>query len=43
VVQDFVPEGPGEVALVRDNVILILEQNANGWWKGDVNGKVLKV
>ncbi|KAL1933357.1 hypothetical protein VTP01DRAFT_7447 [Rhizomucor pusillus] len=40
VLQDYEPQDPEELALWKDGIVTVLDQNvADGWWKGDLNGK----
>jgi hypothetical protein len=40
VLQDYAAQEPEELSLWENGVVTILDQHvADGWWKGDLNGK----
>ncbi|KAI8638634.1 SH3 domain-containing protein [Parasitella parasitica] len=40
VIQDYLAHAPEELSLEKNRVVAVLDQNvAEGWWKGDLNGK----
>ncbi|KAI8337010.1 SH3 domain-containing protein [Chlamydoabsidia padenii] len=40
VLQDYAAQDPEELSLWKNGVVIILDQSvAEGWWKGDLNGK----
>ncbi|KAI8143851.1 SH3 domain-containing protein [Fennellomyces sp. T-0311] len=41
VIRDYEPQNPDELALWVNGIVTVLDQSvADGWWKGDLNGKV---
>ena len=39
VLDDFLPETQDEIGLSSGDVVEVLEENEDGWWKGRVNGQ----
>ncbi|ORY96518.1 SH3 domain-containing protein [Syncephalastrum racemosum] len=39
VLEDYEAQNPGELALWKNGVVTILEEDTPGWYKGDLNGK----
>eukprot|EP00004_Rigifila_ramosa_P020324 TRINITY_DN526_c0_g1_i1.p1 TRINITY_DN526_c0_g1~~TRINITY_DN526_c0_g1_i1.p1 ORF type:complete len:1124 (-),score=315.94 TRINITY_DN526_c0_g1_i1:62-3412(-) len=36
----YAPQNPDELAIAEGDVITILEEGADGWWKGELRGKI---
>lgn len=36
----FEAENPDELAFKKGDIITVQEKNDDGWWKGELNGKV---
>lgn len=40
-IQDFEAQSSDELTLWKDGVVTVLDQSVGeGWWKGDLNGKI---
>ena len=39
VLHDFLPETQNEIALSAGDLVEVLEENEDGWWKGRVKGQ----
>lgn len=41
VIQDYSAQAPEELSLQKNRIVTVLDRNvAEGWWKGDLNGKI---
>ncbi|KAL9548460.1 hypothetical protein MBANPS3_005673 [Mucor bainieri] len=41
VTQDYSAQAPEELSLQKNRIVTVLDRNvADGWWKGDLNGKI---
>lgn len=41
VTQDYSAQAPEELSLQKNRIVTVLDRNvAEGWWKGDLNGKI---
>lgn len=41
VTKDYLAQDPEELSLQRNRIVAVLDQHiAEGWWKGDLNGKM---
>jgi len=36
----FAAENGDELPFLKGDIIVVLEKNDDGWWKGDLNGKI---
>jgi hypothetical protein len=40
VTRDYLAQAPEELSLQKNRIVTVLDRNvAEGWWKGDLNGK----
>lgn len=37
---NFEAENPDELPFKKGDILMVLEKNDDGWWKGELNGKV---
>ncbi|KAI9474038.1 MAG: SH3 domain-containing protein [Benjaminiella poitrasii] len=41
IIRDYNAQAPDELSLQQNRIVTVLDQNvAEGWWKGDLNGKI---
>jgi hypothetical protein len=41
VTKDYLAQDPEELSLQKNRIVTVLDQHiAEGWWKGDLNGKI---